>query len=128
MSAEDCLNPLPLDDDDGVSGGLQKPLEGLGDDDKLITSNGVDDDAGVGHNDLKLRPEFDRTEAEAALASMSLASLSLTDGHLVVMRDSFDVRVAGEPYHALILLGRIQKSSLPDMNLDFTPFSLNCDQ
>ena len=103
MSTEDCLESMPLDED-GL-GGLRKPLEGLGDDDKLITSNGdAADDDGVGHNDLKLRPEFDRGEAEAALASMSLASLSLTDGHLVVMRDSFDVRVAGEPYHALMLL------------------------
>ena len=111
MSAEDLLEPMNLDGEDGNRAGggdglesLGKPLEGLGDDDKLITSNG---DAGVGHNDLKLRPEFDRSEAEAALASMSLASLSLTDGHLVVMRDSFDVMVAGEPYHALLLLGGI---------------------
>ena len=108
MSAEDLLEPMNLDGEDGNrDDGLEslgKPLEGLGDDDKLITSNG---DAGVGHNDLKLRPEFDRSEAEAALASMSLASLSLTDGHLVVMRDSFDVMVAGEPYHALLLLGGI---------------------
>ena len=113
MSAEDLLEPMNLDGEDGNRDdgldSLGKPLEGLGDDDKLITSNGVaaDDDDGVGHNDLKLRPEFDRSEAEAALASMSLASLSLTDGHLVVMRDSFDVMVAGEPYHALLLLGGI---------------------
>ena len=71
------------------------------------------DDDDVGHNDLKLRPEFDRGEAEAALASLSLATLG-SDGHwLVVMRDSFDVRVSGEPYHALMLLGSAKQSHLP---------------
>ena len=52
---------------------------------------------------LNCHPEFDRVEAETALASLSLSSLA-SGGHLVVMRDSFDVRLAGEPYHALMLL------------------------
>ena len=57
MSAEDCLVSMPLGGEDGAAddslGGLRKSIEGLGDDDKLIASNG---DAGVGHNDLKLKP------------------------------------------------------------------------
>ena len=98
MSAADCLEHLPLvgDDEEGLS---KQDLDlGLDDDeDKLM---------GGDSSGLKRlgRPVFHRDEAEAALAAMSLVSLATTDGHLVVMRSSFDVRVAGEPYHALMLL------------------------
>ena len=61
MSTADCLEPMPLGEEEGAEegaglGSLHKPLEGLGDDDKLITSNGDAADDDVGHNDLKLKP------------------------------------------------------------------------
>ena len=77
MSTADCMEPILEEDEDGAEDGLGSLHKGLGDDDKLITSNGDadDNDDHVGHNDLKLKPEFDRGEAEAALASLSLATL-----------------------------------------------------
>ena len=99
MSAADCLEHLPLvgEDEEGLS--KQDMDLGLDDDEDRLMGGG-------GSSGLKRlgRPEFHRGEAEAALAAMALSSLATTDGHLVVMRSSFDVRVAGEPYHALMLL------------------------
>ena len=49
------------------------------------------------------RIQYSLDEAKAALTDLSLVSMQFGD-YLVILKDKFDMIIAGEPYHALTLL------------------------